>query len=219
MAVEVLKQQFADLTRDYTGACEAIRQLEANVAAYRDKLDDLTEQRADLQQDRARLRAARDAALLNHTAALLEVGRMRDETIALREQLTAAEAAREAVLASLAAAEAVAGEALKWAYRQLAHDHHYGFPLDPDKPDGVAFVARGLASLPTPSAALQRVREQAQREGAERALRYMYERQYPLYPDGAPHFGIDREDWEKGWGACKSVGLAALFPTPDAGGR
>ena len=82
MAVEVLKQQLADLTRDYTGACEAIRQLEANVA----------EARAEVERT-------------NHIMRLERMARQ-DSEDRLKAQLTAAEAAREAVLASLAAAAA-----------------------------------------------------------------------------------------------------------------
>lgn len=83
MAVEVLKQQLADLTRDYTGACEAIRQLEANVA----------EARAEVERT-------------NHIMRLERMARQ-DSEDRLKAQLTAAEAAREAVLASLAAPNAV----------------------------------------------------------------------------------------------------------------
>lgn len=77
MAVEVLKQQLADLTRDYTGACEAIRQLEANVA----------EARAEVERT-------------NHIMRLERMARQ-DSEDRLKTQLTAAEAAREAVLAAL----------------------------------------------------------------------------------------------------------------------
>ena len=187
MAVEVLKQQLADLTRDYTGACEAIRQLEANVAAYRDKLDDLTEQRADLQQDRARLRAARDAALLNHTAALLEVGRMRDETIALREQLTAAEAAREAVAGEVR--DACKRAVRETGARPMPKCCKCGMCVSID--DMMAHIAR--VSLPTPSAALQRVREQAVADFLARC---------------------EPKPSEE---SVKKI-VASMFPTPDAGG-
>lgn len=167
MAVEVLKQQLADLTRDYTGACEAIRQLEANVA----------EARAEVERT-------------NHIMRLERMARQ-DSEDRLKAQLTAAEAAREAVLASLAAAEAVAGEVREMAaqsadfYARIATGMGFGQGY---------FVGEQIRALPlpTPSAALQRVREQAYQEG------YNEGRKFPM-------------------GQCEAH-AAASFPTPDAGG-
>lgn len=171
MAVEVLKQQLADLTRDYTGACEAIRQLEANVA----------EARAEVERT-------------NHIMRLERMARQ-DSEDRLKAQLTAAEAAREAVLASLAAAEAVAGEVREACVRSLngmqrlylGSNHVFVAKVLSDAKNAIHSVP-----LPTPSAALQRVREQAYQEG------YNEGRKFPM-------------------GQCEAH-AAASFPTPDAGG-
>jgi hypothetical protein len=147
---------------------------------------------------------------------------MRDETIALREQLTAAEAAREAVLASLAAAEAVAGEVRGEAAKAVCHYCRVGAPFvetpygrngrwhqnDVDPLVCSWCSASAIHALPTPSAALQRVREQE----AERALRWAW---YEVGPgDPRDEGGVD-----PGRDEFVAEGMTMLFPTPDAGGK
>ncbi len=157
MAVEVLKQQLADLTRDYTGACEAIRQLEANVAE-------------------ARARA------------------------------TAAEAAREAVAGEVREACVRSLNGMQRLY--LGSNHVFVAKVLSDAKNAIHSVP-----LPTPSAALQRVREQE----AERVLRWA------AIPQNFPDFDVPLDDGafiklQEPVGAYVARGLAALFPTPDAGG-
>ncbi len=147
--------------------------------------------------------------------------RLAEENERLREQLTAAEAAREAVLASLAAAEAVAGEVRGEAAKAVCHYCRVGAPFvetpyvrngrwhqnDVDPLVCSWCSASAIHALPTPSAALQRVREQE----AERALMEAWMNGPPITFDSRAMLG-SRDRWVA---AC----MARLFPTPDAGGK
>ncbi len=143
----------------------------------------------------------------------------------LRAALTGDEAVCEAVLASLAAAEAVAGEVRGEAAKAVCHYCRVGAPFvetpygrngrwhqnDVDPLVCSWCSASAIHALPTPSAALQRVREQAQREGAERALMEAWMNGPPIMFEGRASLG-GRDRWMT---AC----MARLFPTPDAGGK
>lgn len=169
------------------------------------------------------------AGYVKHTATLAAtIDRVKRERNAIRAQLAAAEAAREAVLASLAAAEAVAGEVRGEAAKAVCHYCRVGAPFvetpyvrngrwhqnDVDPLVCSWCSASAIHALPTPSAALQRVREQE----AERALRWAAD--HPCGTGGlADLLGVVADDPRDQWAGYVKRGLAALFPTPDAGGK
>lgn len=208
MAVEVLKQQLADLTRDYTGACESIRRLEANVAGLR----------GAMAADDARLRAAEERVWPGMTYDCDAPDWMADELLWTRAQLAAAEAARDAVAEQVRAHCAWVAECT-----HLPRSWPSGVPLSTGECDAAADAAHLIADairallLRAPSAALQRVREEAQKDGAERALRWAAD--HPCGTGGlADLLGAVADDPRDQWAGYVKRGLAALFPTPSAGG-
>lgn len=124
------------------------------------------------------------------------------ENDALRAQPTAAEAAREAV----------AGE-VREACAKVVEKVYGPWSVDIPREDLVRKWARETAAsirsldFPTPSAALQRVREQE----AERALRWAW---YEI-GHGDPR---DEDGVDPGRDEFVAEGMTMLFPTPDAGG-
>ena len=154
--------------------------------------------------------------------------RLAEENERMREQLTAAEAAREEDFASFVASELFAQEvrqnAMEYAAkccegRAMGNKNTTARHEAEKCAMAIRYHARNAhlvraLDLPTPSAALQRVREQE----AERALRWAADN--PPGSGGARDLPEARaDDPVDQWQGYIERGLAALLPTPDAEGK
>lgn len=198
--------QLTEMQEQLTAACEAIRQLEANVAearaegaAHRSIVASLWEY---LRERDAIVR--RDGS--DHDRILAGLGLLEaraDKALALCHEGRDAQ-----VIAAEAAREAVAGEVREKVGAILAE---MGCACEAQDRDDVhtcdaGRIERILRTLPTPSAALQRVREQE----AERALEGALEAVQVLGRTGVlGGHSINH--------VCDAI--RALFPTHDAGGK
>jgi hypothetical protein len=125
----------------------------------------------------------------------------------LREQAKETETLREALAAAEAVAEEVRRDDLAYLDGVAAHIGNGAWLLSPS----MAYVGMANRPLPTPSAALQRVREEAVRQAVARADTKALESRWAALVRAMPYYST-----EQGFAdALRTVLLNALLPTPD----